>query len=52
MTNYQFRLRVRIFDLLEKKTTTEEKKEGLDIADFLVRFPLAKFKNGYTTLPP
>lgn len=38
--------------LLEQNCTEAERSSKLDIADFLVRFPLAKFKNGYTTLPP
>lgn len=41
-----------VSDLLEIKCTPEEREAKLDIADFLVRFPLNQFSTGPTTLPP
>ncbi len=32
-----------VSDLLERKASEEERKEGLDLADYLVRFPLEAF---------
>lgn len=37
---------------LEVIATEVEIKAGLDIADFLIRFPLDQFQSGPTTLPP
>ena len=34
----------KLSDLLERKATEEERKQGLDIADYLIRFSLADFK--------
>jgi hypothetical protein len=34
----------RVSDLLERKATESEREQGLDIADYLLRFPLAAFQ--------
>jgi hypothetical protein len=39
---------VRVSDLLETKATIEEKQNGLDLADYLIRFPLRNFQNDQT----
>lgn len=39
----------KISDLLEKKATSDEKQNGLDLADYLVRFKVEDFTKPYTT---
>lgn len=34
-----------ISEVLEKKSTAEEKRNGLDLADFLINIPLQRFRN-------
>jgi len=41
---------IRLFDLLERKATAEEKTAGLDLADYLVRFKLSEFQNAQTQI--
>lgn len=39
--------KVEVSDLLERVATKEERKEGLDLADFLVKMPLSEFLAQY-----
>ena len=42
----------KVSDLLERKATNEERKQGLDIADFLIKFNLQNFQSSsYTSTP-
>jgi len=42
---------VKISDLLERKATSEEKNQGLDIADYLMKFPVADLNLAATVKP-
>ncbi|NVN96884.1 hypothetical protein HXX01_01415 [Candidatus Nomurabacteria bacterium] len=48
----QLGLSVMISDLLERKATEVERASGLDLADFLIRFPKEDFIPDATSLPP
>jgi len=41
---------VKVSDLLETKASTEEKQSGLDLADYLIRFPLQNFLFGHSSI--
>ena len=41
-----------ISDLLERKATEAERKQGLDLADYLIRFDFRTFNQPETTEPP
>lgn len=42
-------LKMSVSDLLERKTTEKEKKEGYDIADYLVQYPISEFLENKTS---
>jgi hypothetical protein len=41
---YSHLARFRVSDLLERKATVEEREQGLDLADYLLRFPVEAFR--------
>lgn len=45
-------LKIDISCLLESESTEEERASGLDIADFLIRFPVERFRNAQFSQPP
>lgn len=48
----QYGLQVEISDLLERKATKTERSAGLDIADYLIRFPIELFNLSHKAQPP
>lgn len=45
-------LKIAISSLLESESTDEERTSGFDIADFLIRFPVERFRNAQFSQPP
>ena len=48
----QYGLQVEISDLLERKATETERAAGLDLADYLIHFPVERFKLLPNAQPP
>jgi len=48
----QYGLQVGISDLLERKASETERAAGLDIADYLIRFPIELFNLSHKSQPP